>query len=75
MEEPAMDPALRELLVGMVGELTERFSVSHEQATTLALDYIILARQQYRATGAPYGDTDAGLARWIMEGSQGWNGS
>ena len=65
MSEPFTDPHLRELLAGMAVELAERYGWPHERAIEVVGDYVAKARQHYRAEGAPFGDDESGLYRWL----------
>jgi hypothetical protein len=67
MSEAFTDPSLLELLVGMAVELIERYGWPHERASEVVRDYAAKARQHYRAEGAPFGDDEAGLYRWLTE--------
>jgi hypothetical protein len=67
MREPVTDPPLRELLAGMAVELSARYGWPRERATEVVQDYAAKARQHYRAEGAPFGDDDRGLYRWLTE--------
>ena len=67
MSEAFTDPHLLELLAGMAVELTERYGWPQERATEVVRDYAAKARQHYRAEGAPFGDDEAGLYRWLTE--------
>jgi hypothetical protein len=67
MTDPSPAPQLPDILATIVAELTERYSLSHDQAAAMARDFEAQARHQYRADGSPYGFHDTGLARWIVE--------
>jgi hypothetical protein len=67
MSEPFTDPHLLALLAGMAVELTERYGWPPERATEVVRDYAAKARQHYRAEGAPFGDDETGLYRWLTE--------
>jgi len=67
MSEPFTDPQLLELLAGMAVDLTERYDWSRERAAEVVRDYAAKARQQYWAEGAPFGNDESGLYRWLTE--------
>jgi hypothetical protein len=67
MSEVFTDPHLLELLAGMAVDLTERYGWPRERAAEVVHDYAAKARQQYRAEGAPFGDDESGLYRWLTE--------
>jgi hypothetical protein len=70
MTESFDDPQLRELLADMAVQLSQEFDWPHERAVAVARDYAAKARQHYRAEGAPFGDDEMGLHRWLTELSQ-----
>ena len=67
MSESFTDPQLVELLGGMAVELGERYGWSRERAAEVVGDYAAKARLHYRAEGAPFGDDERGLYRWLTE--------
>lgn len=67
MSESFTDPHLLELLASMAVDLTERYGWPRERAADVVRDYATKARQHYRAEGAPFGDDEAGLYRWLTE--------
>ena len=67
MSEAFTDPHLLELLASMAVDLTERYGWPRERATEVVYDYVAKARQHYRAEGAPFGDDETGLYRWLTE--------
>lgn len=67
MTETFDDPQLLELFAAMAVQLTEQFNWSHERAALVVRDYAAKARQHYRAEGAPFGDDERGLYRWLTE--------
>jgi hypothetical protein len=67
MSEAFTDPHLLELLAGMAADLTERYGWPRERAAEVAHDYAAKASRQYRAEGAPFGDDESGLYRWLTE--------
>jgi hypothetical protein len=67
MSESFTDPHLLKLLAGMAVDLTERYGWPRERSTKVVSDYAAKARQHYRAEGAPFGDDESGLYRWLTE--------
>ncbi len=67
MREPLPDTQLLELLATMAVELSERYGWPHDRAAEVVYDYAAKARQHYRAEGAPFGEDDSGLYRWLTE--------
>ena len=67
MSEAFTDPQLLELLAGMAVDLTERYGWPRERSSEVVNDYAAKARQHYRAEGAPFGDDESGLYRWLTE--------
>ena len=61
------DPHLLELLAGTAVDLTERYGWPRERSSEVVNDYAAKARQHYRAEGAPFGDNESGLYRWLTE--------
>ena len=51
----------------MADQLTQQFAWEHERADEVVADYAAKARQHYRAEGAPFGDDERGLYRWLTE--------
>jgi hypothetical protein len=67
MSEAFTDPHLLGLLAGMAVELTERYGWPLERSAEVVSDYVAKARQHYRAEGAPFGDDEFGLYRWLTD--------
>jgi hypothetical protein len=51
----------------MADQLTQQFAWERERAGEVVADYAAKARQHYRAEGAPFGDDEHGLYRWLTE--------
>jgi hypothetical protein len=50
--------------------LAEKYGRPLDEVRSIVQEIVIEAHRQYRAAGAPYADTAAGLIRWIIEAKQ-----
>lgn len=57
---------LQDLLADMAVNLADKHGWTLTRATRYVLQLTEIARTEYRAAGAPYGDDEEGFARWLL---------
>lgn len=65
-----MNPALDQWIAMLANHRVQHNGKTPEQARTWVRDQVEAQRDVYRGQGAPYGDDDDGLLRWLIEDAQ-----
>ena len=62
-----MNLALGSWMAGLANRWKQQHQASAQQALAWVEDWVDTQQGAYRALGAPYGDDDEGLLRWLGE--------